>query len=109
VSGYDELRRVRLDHGQYWPSNPNSFIRLAKDATVRSSCLINCYEPGARLSLHQDMNKRDISKRIVSVSLGIPAVFLFGDRIERTNGAACNWQTAMRWFEAGRPDFATTA
>ena len=109
MSGYDELQRVRLDHGQNWPSIPNSFIRFAKNAMVRSSCLINCYEPGARLSLHQDMNKRDISKRIVSVSLGIPAVFLFGDRTERTNRAACNWHTATRWFEAGRLHFPTTA
>ena len=40
--------------------------------------IYNCYEPGARLSLHQDRNERDQSAPIVSVSLGLPAVFLFG-------------------------------
>src|SRR5262249_44267571 len=42
------------------------------------SCLINLYEPGARLSLHQDRNERDFAQPIVSVSLGLPAVFLLG-------------------------------
>ncbi len=42
------------------------------------SCLINRYEPGARLSLHQDRNERDYAQPIVSVSLGLPAIFLFG-------------------------------
>jgi DNA oxidative demethylase len=42
------------------------------------SCLINRYEPGARLSLHQDRNERDFAQPIVSVSLGLPAVFLLG-------------------------------
>jgi DNA oxidative demethylase len=42
------------------------------------ACLINRYEPGARLTLHQDKNEKDYEQPIVSVSLGIPAVFLFG-------------------------------
>ena len=42
------------------------------------SCLINRYAPAARLSLHQDRNERDFTAPIVSVSLGLPAVFLFG-------------------------------
>jgi alkylated DNA repair protein (DNA oxidative demethylase) len=42
------------------------------------ACLINRYEPGARLSLHQDRNERDLDEPIVSMSLGLPAVFLFG-------------------------------
>ena len=42
------------------------------------ACLINRYEPGARLSMHQDRNERDFGAPIVSVSLGLPAVFLFG-------------------------------
>jgi alkylated DNA repair protein (DNA oxidative demethylase) len=45
---------------------------------VPDSCLINRYEPGTRLSLHQDRNERDFGAPIVSVSLGLPAVFLFG-------------------------------
>lgn len=42
------------------------------------TCLINRYEPGARMSLHQDRDERDFSAPIVSVSLGLPAIFLFG-------------------------------
>jgi len=51
-----------------------------------AACLINGYEPGARLSLHQDKNERDFGQPIVSVSLGLPAVFLFGgdERSEKT-------------------------
>ena len=42
------------------------------------ACLINRYEPGARMSLHQDKDERDFGAPIVSVSLGLPATFLFG-------------------------------
>ena len=45
---------------------------------VPDACLINRYEPGSRLTLHQDKNERDFAQPIVSVSLGLPAVFLFG-------------------------------
>src|SRR5271165_6165226 len=45
---------------------------------VPDACLINRYKPGARLTLHQDRDERDFSQPIVSVSLGLPAVFLFG-------------------------------
>ena len=72
--------------GKPWPRMPASFLRLAADAAahagfdgfVPDACLVNRYEPGARLSLHQDRNERDLRAPIVSVSLGIPAVFLFG-------------------------------
>src|SRR5260370_7050936 len=49
------------------------FPEFAPDA-----CLINRYEPGARLTLHQDKNELNFNEPIVSVSLGLPAVFLFG-------------------------------
>ena len=69
-----------------WPAMPASFVRLAAQAASRAgfdgfvpdACLINRYEPGARLSLHQDRDERDFGAPIVSVSLGLPAVFLFG-------------------------------
>ncbi|HLB16094.1 MAG TPA: DNA oxidative demethylase AlkB [Burkholderiales bacterium] len=72
--------------GRPWPRMPAAFLRLAGDAAanagfhgfVPDACLVNRYEPGARLTLHQDKNERDFSEPIVSVSLGIPAVFLFG-------------------------------
>jgi DNA oxidative demethylase len=69
-----------------WPSMPTVFVRLAVRAAAAGgfdgfepdACLVNRYEPGARLSLHQDRNERDFRAPIVSVSLGLPAVFLFG-------------------------------
>ena len=72
--------------GKRWPEMPASFLRLAQEAAanagfpafVPDACLVNRYEAGARLSLHQDKNERDFLQPIVSVSLGIPAVFLFG-------------------------------
>jgi alkylated DNA repair protein (DNA oxidative demethylase) len=74
------------ERGRPWPRMPVSFLRLAADAAAQAgfdgfvpdACLINRYLPGARLSLHQDKNERDFGAPIVSVSLGIPAVFLFG-------------------------------
>jgi DNA oxidative demethylase len=80
--------------GKYWPPMPACFVELAKGASEEAgfagflpdACLINRYEPGARLSLHQDKNERDFSQPIVSISLGIPAVFLFGgmERAEKS-------------------------
>jgi DNA oxidative demethylase len=72
--------------GRRWPALPRVFLELAAQAAARAgfesftpdACLINRYEPGSRLSLHQDKNERDFSAPIVSVSLGLPAVFLFG-------------------------------
>ncbi len=75
--------------GQAWPSMPQSFLELANNAAkeagfnefVPDSCLINSYQAGAKLSLHQDKNERDFSAPIVSVSLGLPAIFLFGGNV----------------------------
>jgi alkylated DNA repair protein (DNA oxidative demethylase) len=72
--------------GDPWPPMPVVFRALAASAADRAgfadftpdSCLINRYEPGARMSLHQDRNERDMAQPIVSLSLGLPAVFLFG-------------------------------
>lgn len=74
------------ESGKHWPTMPDSFLKLAVDAAQEAgfqrfqpdACLINRYEIGARLSLHQDKDERDYDQPIVSVSLGIPAVFLFG-------------------------------
>ncbi len=72
--------------GREWPAMPAVFRDLAARAAAAAgfaayapdSCLINRYEPGNRLSLHQDRDERDFDAPIVSVSLGLPAVFLFG-------------------------------
>ncbi len=72
--------------GKAWPAMPEVFAQLADEAAASAgfanfapdACLINRYEPGAKLSLHQDRDERDFSQPIVSVSLGLPATFLFG-------------------------------
>jgi alkylated DNA repair protein (DNA oxidative demethylase) len=93
--------------GRAWPPMPLSFSRLAADAAEAAgfagfesdACLINRYEPGTRLSLHRDENERDLNAPIVSVSLGLPATFLFGGksrsdrprRIEVESGDVVVW------------------
>ena len=82
--------------GAPWPALPPVMLELARDAAAAAgfadftpdACLVNRYEPGARLTLHQDKDERDFGQPIVSVSLGAPATFLFGgpkrkDRVNR--------------------------
>jgi alkylated DNA repair protein (DNA oxidative demethylase) len=72
--------------GRRWPAMPVPFAELAGRAAEAAgfpgfeadACLINRYLPGARMTLHQDRNERDFTAPIVSVSLGLPATFLFG-------------------------------
>lgn len=90
-----------------WPEMPLVFWELAVEAAgaagfanfAPDACVINRYEPGARLSLHQDKNERDLDSPIVSLSLGLPAVFLFGGhrradrprRVPLAHGDAVVW------------------
>jgi alkylated DNA repair protein (DNA oxidative demethylase) len=84
-SGY-RYDRIDPQTGRPWPALPECFRELAVTAATDAgypgflpdACLINRYEPGARLSLHQDKNERDFAQPIVSVSLGLPATFQFG-------------------------------
>jgi alkylated DNA repair protein (DNA oxidative demethylase) len=77
---------VDPDSGVRWPALPPAFRALACDAAARAgypgfapdACLVNRYAPGARLSMHQDRDEKDLGAPIVSVSLGLPAVFLWG-------------------------------
>jgi alkylated DNA repair protein (DNA oxidative demethylase) len=72
--------------GHAWPALPAAFRELAARAAAAGgfagfapdACLLNRYEAGTRLTLHQDKNERDFAQPIVSVSLGLPAIFLFG-------------------------------
>jgi alkylated DNA repair protein (DNA oxidative demethylase) len=74
------------ENAKPWPAMPSSFAELAAQAAERAgfdgfspdACLINRYSPGARMSLHQDKDEDDFGAPIVSVSLGLPAIFLFG-------------------------------
>jgi DNA oxidative demethylase len=95
-----------------WPALPDSFRTLARQAASLAgftefdpdACLINCYQPGARLSLHQDRDEYDLSHPIVSVSLGLPATFVFGGirrsdravRVPLAHGDVVVWGGAAR-------------
>ncbi|MHB1657409.1 MAG: DNA oxidative demethylase AlkB [Burkholderiales bacterium] len=99
--------------GLRWPALPEIFAGVASRAATQAgyhhfmpdSCLINRYEPGAQLSLHQDKNERDSGAPVVSVSLGLAAVFLFGgaersDRPQRyrlEHGDVAVWGGASRF------------
>jgi DNA oxidative demethylase len=98
VSSPDGYRYSRTDplRDAPWPAIPTRMLMLARDAAAAAgfaaftpdACLVNRYEPGARLTLHQDKDERDFDQPIVSVSLGVPATFQFGgqkrkDRVAR--------------------------
>lgn len=73
-------------HGRPWPAMPEALAQWAHAAAAEAgfadfhpdACLVNHYAPGARMGLHQDRDERDLTQAIVSVSLGMPAIFLFG-------------------------------
>ncbi len=84
-SGY-RYDGIDPDSGKAWPTMPAAFRELALQAAAAGgfdgflpdACLINRYQPGARMSLHQDKDEHDFGAPIVSVSLGLPAIFMFG-------------------------------
>jgi alkylated DNA repair protein (DNA oxidative demethylase) len=90
-----------------WPPMPDAFLRLATSAAARAGfdgfrpdvCLINRYEPGTKLSLHQDKDEPDLGAPIVSVSLGIAAMFLFGGqrRADRPRRVALGHGDVVVW------------
>jgi len=98
--------------GRPWPPLPEAFAALAREAAARAgypgfapdACLVNRYAPGARLSMHQDRDEKDLRAPIVSVSLGLPAVFAWGgdaraDRARRVpllHGDVVVWGGASR-------------
>ena len=93
--------------GKPWPALPQVLLALAARAAseagfddfVPDACLVNHYLPGTRLSLHQDRDEHDFGQPIVSVSLGLPAVFLFGglQRADRTQRIALNHGDVLVW------------
>jgi alkylated DNA repair protein (DNA oxidative demethylase) len=82
------------ESGRPWPPMPDAFADVARRAATAGgfdgfeadACLVNRYLPGTRLTLHQDKNERDLDAPIVSVSLGLPATFLWGG-LARTDRA----------------------
>lgn len=101
--------------GEFWPAMPDAFADLARCAAelagypnfVPDACLINCYEPGTRLSLHQDKDERDFGAPIVSVSLGLPATFLFGGhvRTDRSQRVSLQHGDVVVWGGPARTRF----
>jgi DNA oxidative demethylase len=103
--------------GKPWPAMPAVFRELAESAAREAgfagfapdACLINRYEPGAKMSLHQDRDEKDFSAPIVSVSLGLPAIFLFGgmkrsdkpQRYRLEHGDIVVWRGPSRLFFHG--------
>lgn len=93
-SGY-RYDRFDPETGRPWPEMPECISDLATRAAAQAgyegfhpdTCLMNCYVSGAGVSLHQDKNERDFSSPIVSVSLGLPATFMFGG-LKRSDRAA---------------------
>ena len=103
--------------GLRWPVMPAAFAALCHGAAVAAgyadfrpdACLINRYVPGAKLSLHQDKDEADLRAPIVSVSLGLPAIFQFGglkrndplQRVMLEHGDVVVWGGASRLFYHG--------
>ncbi len=90
-SGY-RYETLDPETGKPWPQMPvllsDIAIQAAKEVGYHGFapdvCIINRYEPGTKLSLHQDGDEKDFSHPIISVSLGLPATFLFGG-LERSD------------------------
>lgn len=101
--------------GQPWPPMPGAFAALAARAAAAAgfagfapdACLVNQYAPGTRLSLHQDRDERDHGHPIVSVSLGLPAVFQFGglSRSERPRRVPLEHGDVVVWGGLSRLRF----
>jgi alkylated DNA repair protein (DNA oxidative demethylase) len=98
-----------------WPSMPDCFLQLAQQAAQTAgfqsfnpnSCLINRYETGAKMSLHQDKDEGGFDAPIVSVSLGIPAVFIFGGakRSDKTSRSLLTHDDVVVWGGPARLNF----
>jgi len=106
---------VDPDSGARWPVLPESFRALARDVAARAgypgfapdACLINRYASGARLSMHQDRDENDLRAPIVSVSLGLPAVFLWGgdERADKARRVALHHGDVVVWGGPSRLRF----
>lgn len=103
------------ESGKPWPVMPLAFTELA-DAAARAAgfaglmsdaCLVNRYAPGARLTLHQDRDEADPGHPIVSVSLGLPATFLWGgrSRSDRPRRIRLHHGDVMVWGGPARHNF----
>ena len=103
------------ESGKPWPPMPESFLKLAGEAAAAAgfagfapdACLINRYQAGAKLSLHQDKDEHDFGQPIVSVSLGVPATFLFGGskRADKTQRVPVRHGDVLVWGGPARLNY----
>jgi DNA oxidative demethylase len=109
--------KINPNTQQAWPAMPDAFLSLAQQAAQQAgyadfspdTCLVNVYAIGTKMGLHQDKDELDFTQPIVSVSLGIPATFLFGGakrtdktmKIPLTHGDVVVWGGASRRFYHG--------
>ncbi len=103
------------ESGRPWPAMPQLFRDLAARAAARAgfadfqpqACLVNRYVPGSKLSLHQDRDERNLVEPIVSVSLGLPATFLWGGatRAERPHRLPLVHGDVVVWGGPSRLNF----
>lgn len=101
--------------GRPWPAMPPAFAELARTAAATAgyddfapeACLINRYAPGAKLSLHQDRDERNLDQPIVSVSLGVEARFLWGGamRGDRPRRITLHHGDVVVWGDPARLTF----
>lgn len=102
--GYSDVESITK---RAWPAMPADLLDLARSAAKQAgyaqftpdTCLVNMYEASSKMGLHQDKDEQDFSQPIVSISLGLPAIFLFGGkhrtdkttRIPITHGDVLVW------------------
>lgn len=97
--------------GKPWPAMPPLLLSVAQWAAEKAgypgflptACLINCYQTGARMGLHQDRDEGDLTAPIVSISLGLPATFIWGglQRVGKTRRYLLKHGDVLVW---GGPD-----
>jgi len=100
------------ESGLPWPAIPEVFLDIATKAADTAgysnfqpdACLINLYQAGARMGLHQDKDERDASAPIVSISLGLPAIFMFGgqQRSDKTQRMLLQHGDVVVWGGSSR-------
>jgi DNA oxidative demethylase len=70
------------DAGTAWPFMPEQILdiwrKVAGVSVLPEACLVNFYQGGAKMGLHQDKDEEDFSVPVVSISLGDTALFRFG-------------------------------
>jgi alkylated DNA repair protein (DNA oxidative demethylase) len=68
--------------GAPWPPIPQRLLKLWDDLTgyprPPQACLVNFYDTGARMGLHQDRDENDFSAPVLSISLGDACLFRIG-------------------------------